>query len=374
LPSRWESAGLPDFDGVVWFSREFELPASWQGKNVTLSLGPIDDRDTTFVNGNRVGGLESWLEPRVYKVPARYLQPGKNRITVRVLDTGGGGGIGVDAEAMNLKAEGASDVVSLAGTWRYQVGIPLAKVGSPPPSTASNDPNVVTVLYNGMIAPLLPFAIKGAIWYQGESNAGRGRQYQTLLPTMIRDWRDRFGVGEFPFFIVQLANFMDSKPEPGESSWAELREAQSLTARNVPKTGVAVAIDIGDAKDIHPKNKQEVGRRLALNALATAYGKKLEFSGPVYDSMKMDGGKIRLKFKHTTGGLKSKGAKLEGFSIAGDDKKFVWADAVIEGDYVIVSSPRITKPAAVRYAWADNPLCNLYNGEGLPASPFRTDK
>jgi sialate O-acetylesterase len=194
-----------------------------------------------------------------------------------------------------------------------------------------------------------------------------------LLPALISDWRSRFGVGEFPFLIVQLANFMDRKAEPGESAWAELREAQLLTARRVPKAGLAVAIDIGEAKDIHPRNKQDVGRRLALAARSISYGEKLTFSGPVYRSMRREGRSIRLEFDHVGGGLAARGAKLEGFAIAGADKKFVWADARIDGETVLVSSPSVSEPVAVRYGWADNPTITLYNLEGLPASPFRTD-
>lgn len=246
-----------------------------------------------------------------------------------------------------------------------------AKNPSAPPS---GNPNVTTVLYNGMIAPLVPFGIKGAIWYQGESNAGRGKQYQTLLPTMIKDWRTRFGVGEFPFFIVQLANFMQARPEPTESAWAELREAQALTSQTLPKTGLALAIDIGDATDIHPLNKQEVGRRLALNAQAIAYRERVEYSGPIYKSLKVEDGKLRLSFTHDKGLATKDGTKLLGFAIAGADNKWVWADAVIEGKSVVLSSPLVPAPVAARYDWADNPNGNLINGAQLPAVPFRTDK
>ena len=225
-----------------------------------------------------------------------------------------------------------------------------------------------------MIAPLLPYGIKGAIWYQGESNAGRAYQYRTLLPTMIKDWRTRWNEGDFPFYIVQLANFQQSNPTPTEDAWAELREAQLMTAEHLPNTGLAVTIDIGDADDIHPKNKQEVGRRLALAALAKTYGEKIEYSGPDYKSMKIEGSKIRLTFAHLGGGLATKGdEKLTGFAIAGDDHKFVWADAKIEGNTVVVSASSVANPVAVRYAWHINPVCNLYNKAGLPASPFRTD-
>ena len=235
------------------------------------------------------------------------------------------------------------------------------------------NPHSPAGLYNAMIAPLIPYGIQGAIWYQGESNAGRAYQYRTLFPAMIKNWRKDWGQGQFPFLFVQLANFMDTKPEPDESSWAELREAQTMTLA-LPNTGMAVIIDIGEADDIHPKNKQDVGKRLALWALAETYGNKLVYSGPIYKSMKVDGSSIVLKFDHIGGGLVAKGGEeLKGFSIAGADRKFVWADAKIEGDKVVVSSDKVSEPVAVRYAWADNPVCNLYNAEGLPASPFRTD-
>jgi len=227
-------------------------------------------------------------------------------------------------------------------------------------------------LYNGMIFPLIPYAIKGAIWYQGESNAGRAYQYRELFPAMIRDWRREWGQGAFPFLFVQLANFMAREAEPADSAWAELREAQCMTL-DLVNAGQAVIIDIGEEKDIHPKNKQDVGRRLALNALAMAYGQEIVYSGPVYRSMAVESSKIRLAFDHVGGGLVAQGGKLQGFAIAGEDRKFVWAEATIDGDTVVVHSDQVPRPVAVRYAWANNPQCNLYNQEELPASPFRTD-
>ena len=250
----------------------------------------------------------------------------------------------------------------------------------PPPPLGPDNPHRASGLYNGMLVPIIPYAVRGAIWYQGEGNAGRAYQYRKLFPAMIADWRKAWGEGDFPFLFVQLANFKDTKPEPADDDWAELREAQHLTLKASPNTGEAVIIDIGEAKDIHPKNKQEVGRRLALQAQAVAYGKKdVVCSGPVYESMKAEEGKIRLTFKSAGGGLVAGAhsgapAPLQGFAIAGEDKKFVWAEAKIDGETVVVGSDKVAKPVAVRYAWASNPVCNLYNKEGLPASPFRTDE
>jgi sialate O-acetylesterase len=257
---------------------------------------------------------------------------------------------------------------------KYREDAAKAKEEGKPAPTAprGNGPMAPAVLYNGMIAPLVPYGITGAIWYQGESNASQAKLYRKQMPAMINQWRKEFGV-EFPFYMVQLANFMAKSPQPGDSDWAELREAQLQTALTNPKTGMAVIIDIGEEKDIHPKNKEDVGKRLALAALGTHYGKSIEYSGPAYDSMKIEGNKIRLNFKHTGTGMMSKSEKLTGFAIAGEDRKFVWADAQIDGNSILVSSPEVANPVAVRYGWANNPDCNLYNKEGLPASPFRTD-
>ena len=376
LPTAWELAGLPNYDGIVWFRKEINLPADWAGKALSLHLGPIDDNDTTYINGVQVGATRGYNIDRVYKVPASLLKAGHNVIAVRVLDTGGAGGLNGTPEKMFLvptdSAAGRS--LTLAGDWKYQDSRLLSKATMLPVQTVDN-PNVTTVLYNGMIAPLLPYGIKGAIWYQGESNAGRGMQYRALLPTMIKDWRSRFGVGEFPFFIVQLANFTPVVNQPIQEGWADLREAQLLTAATLPNTGIAVTLDIGDAGDIHPKNKQEVGRRLGLAADAIAYGSNtLEYSGPLYRSMKVEGDKIRLTFDHLGGGLAAKGDEpLKGFAIAGADGHFEFADARIDGDTIVVSSAKVPNPTAVRYAWANNPVANLVNKVGLPASSFRTD-
>ncbi|MEK7412031.1 MAG: sialate O-acetylesterase [Planctomycetota bacterium] len=256
----------------------------------------------------------------------------------------------------------------------------IAALQTPPPAPAAGPAKGpvrvgVTGLYNGMIAPLIPLTFTGAIWYQGESNAGSAMGYRTLLPAMITDWRTRFAQGDFPFLIVSLANYQDRLDKPADAPWAELREAQAMTVKKLPACGLALAIDIGDAKNIHPGNKQEVGRRLALNALALVYGQKIEWSGPWYRAMTSEGSAIRLQFDHLGGGLvTSDNAPITGFAIAGEDKQFVWAEAKIDGETIIVSAPTVTKPVAVRYAWASNPACNLANKAGLPAVPFRTDE
>jgi sialate O-acetylesterase len=304
------------------------------------------------------------------------VKAGRNVIAVRIFDSAGEGGFGTGR--MSIGPAGANDAqpIALAGPWMYKVELGLEPKspdwGSRPEAPGPNNQNSPTVLYNAMIAPLVPYAIRGAIWYQGESNAGRAYQYRTLFPTMIRNWRNVWAEGEFPFYFVQLANWQPIKTEPAESEWAELREAQTMTLHE-PNTGMAVIIDIGDTKDIHPRNKTDVGHRLALWALANTYNQKIEYSGPLYKSFTVNGNEIRIKFSHA-GGLKtSDGAAPKAFAIAGEDKKFVWADAKIEGDEIIVSSKDVSKPVAVRYAWADNPVTNLYNKLDLPASPFRTD-
>ncbi|MEW6356015.1 MAG: sialate O-acetylesterase [Planctomycetota bacterium] len=265
--------------------------------------------------------------------------------------------------------------------WKKEVEKAKAEGGKPPAAPkapkelALGSKNEPSVLFNGMVMPVVPYTIRGAIWYQGEGNAGRAYEYRTLFPTMIRCWRDAWGEGDFPFLFVQLPNFMKPKAEPSESAWAEIRESFVKTL-SVPNTGMAITIDIGEADDIHPKNKEDVGKRLALCALGTVYGKEIVYSGPMYDSMKVEGNKIIVKFNHVGSGLTAKGGEpLKQFAIAGEDRKFVWADAKIEGkDTVVVSSDQVAKPVAARYAWADNPEgCNLFNQEGLPASPFRTD-
>ncbi|MEY8706540.1 sialate O-acetylesterase [Bacteroides faecichinchillae] len=370
IPGWMQENGLPGFNGLVWFRKTIDIPAGWAGKELTLNVGTIDDNDFTYFNGVEVGHTEGWMAGRSYKIPKSLVKGGKAVIAVRVLDTGGNGGINGNPESISLRLSD-SESIQMAGDWKYKVSLDLREI-DPMPVDMSWNPNYPTLLFNAMLNPLIPYAIKGAIWYQGESNAGEAYQYRELMPLMITDWRNRWGY-DFPFYMVQLASFTAQQKEPVESTWAELREAQTRTL-HLANTGMAVAIDIGEEADIHPKNKQEVGRRLALAARAQTYGEKIPYSGPMYRNYKIEGNKIRINFSHVNGGLKTKnGEKPKGFTIAGLDHKFHWADAVIEGNSIVVSSPEVPFPVAVRYAWADYPVCNMYNGADLPMSPFRTD-
>ena len=368
LPVVWEDTGL-EVDGVVWFTKSVNIPKDWDNKDLILSLGRINDFDITWFNGKKVGRGINATDLREYKIPSSLVKVGINKIVVQVLDIGNVGGIYGPAEKMKIST--LNKTISLTGDWNYLIDPVKLKV--PPMPKMNLGPNRPTVLYNGMINPLLPYGIRGAIWYQGESNAERAYQYRTLFKTLINDWRTAWNQGNFPFLFVQLANFKRIIDQPVDDAWAELREAQSM-ALELENTGMAVAIDIGDAIDIHPKNKQDVGKRLALNAIAKVYDHDIAFSGPVYQSMNISGNKVRLKFTNTNDGLRIKNSNvLKGFAIAGQDQKFRWAKAKIEGNEVVVWNSKIKNPVAVRYAWASNPVCNLYNGADLPASPFRTD-
>ena len=370
VPGFVQDVAIPNFSGYLWMRKTVDIPASWAGKELSLDLAMIDDNDFTYFNGVEVGHIEGCLAHRHYKVPASLVKAGKAVIAVRVMDTGGKGGIWGDKDRMFL-ALSESERIPLAGPWKYKVAMKLSEAPELPVNTA-REANYPTFLYNAMIHPLLRVPIKGAIWYQGEANVSRSLQYQTLLPLMIQDWRKAWGI-DFPFYIAQLANYQAVQTGPEESEWAELREAQLVTTR-LENTGLAVLIDIGEADDIHPKNKAEVGRRLALNALALTYGKNIPYSGPIYSSYRIEGSSMRISFDYTDGGLCTPGGSaLEGFYLAGADHVFHKAKAMIEGVSVVVSCPEVEFPTSVRYGWANNPVCNLYNGAGLPASPFRTD-
>ncbi len=381
LPQLWEKAGLA-IDGAVWFRRRIEIPGEWSGKALTLSLGALDDLDVTYFAGEEVGrtGRETpghWGVPRKYAVPARLAKAGPALVAVRVFDQAGDGGFaGAPSQLWIAPADGSSAPLSLAGTWEHKVehAFPPRPVdyATQPRSPSRDNPNSPTVLFSAMIAPLTPFTLRGAIWYQGESNAGAAHQYRTLFPVLIRDWRRAWGRGDFPFLFVQLANYQARADQPGESSWAELREAQTMTLSQ-PSTGMAVAIDIGAADDIHPTNKRDVGLRLARWALADTYGKPVSKSGPLFESAQAEGAALRVRFRDGAGLTTADGRPPRRFALAGADRQWRWAEARIDGDTVLVSSPEVPQPVAVRYAWADNPEATLRNEEGLPASPFRSD-
>jgi sialate O-acetylesterase len=368
LPSLWEQKGFDGVDGIIWFRRIIDVSNSDAGTPAVLELSMIDDNDITYVNGVKVGSTNAYNAHRKYNVPAGVLKAGKNVIAVRVEDTGGGGGIyGV---ATDMKITIGDKVQPLAGEWLFQVAS-LQKGNS---SVGPND--YPTLLFNAMLKPLIPYAIQGAIWYQGESNAGRAYQYRKAFPLMINDWRKQWNAGDFPFYFVQLASYNSANGNSKNgSTWAELREAQTMTL-SLPHTGMAVTTDIGTSNDIHPRNKQDVGKRLAAIALHDAYNKQIEYSGPMYQSMQVDGNKIIISFIHTGSGLiaKDKYGYLKGFEIAGADKQFHYAKAMIQGDKVVVFADQVSNPVAVRFGWIDDAgEDNLFNKEGFPASPFRTD-
>ena len=352
-------------DGIVWMRKVIEIPKEYKGNELRFDLGRIENNVTVYFNEVKLGSTNSPYFAE-YTVPAKLVKSGKNVIAVRVLHRWGTANFSGPEERMKLYAPSGAVLESLAGPWKYMTGLEPAF-----PEIAGYQ-NYPASLYNGMLNPIIPFGIKGVIWYQGESNAGRAYQYRSLFQAMIEDWRVRWGMDYFPFLFVQLANYMDIPEEPKEDDWAELREAQFM-ALNLPNTGMAVTIDIGEMFDIHPRNKQDVGYRLALAAKHIAYNQNIVYSGPLYKSMEINGSDIEIAFNHVGKGLQVKGEKLTGFQIAGEDKKFYWADAQIVGGEVFVSSDKVKEPVAVRYGWAINPECNLYNKNGLPASPFRTD-
>jgi sialate O-acetylesterase len=372
VPAFWEDQGVKDLNGVVWYRKEIEVPASMVGKPTRVYLGRIVDSDILYINGKQVGRTGSLYTERRYNIPADLLKAGKNLFVVRITNNNGKGGFVPDKPYYLFSS---SDTVSLIGLWQYRVGevyVPRTAPGGGGFVSAQNSP---TALYNGMIAPVINYTIKGFLWYQGESNVTRAAEYAQLQTAQIKDWRSKWNMGDLPFLLVQLPNYQDYTYLPVESSWALFRESQ-FKALLLPNTGMAVTIDIGEWNDIHPWNKHDVGSRLALVAQKVAYGENLIYSGPLFQSANVDGNKIIVSFTNVGGGLiTDDGEELSEFAIAGADKKFVWAKAKIEGDKVVVWSDEIANPMYVRYAWADSPpYPNLYNKEGLPASPFRTDK
>ena len=394
LPGAITGPGLPN-NGVVWLRRDIEFKTKPQ-EDLKLTFGGIDGFEAFYRNGQLIKELPydnilSAGARRTYTVPASAIKVGNNVAALRIFSPI------VPAAVKSLPAQfdGQTSKWMAKAEQTFPALAANAEAAPTAPGNLPTPQNTSSYLFNGMINPVIPYAIKGAIWYQGESNAGRAFQYRTAFPLMITDWRTRWQQGDFPFYFVQLANYQVKESKPAESGWAELREAQSLTLK-LPNTGQAVIIDIGESGDIHPRNKKDVGERLAKIALARDYGKDLVYSGPVYQSMKVEDGKVRLTFDHLGGGLvahpvpekydvnsgkkqtaplvrNSPNSELEGFSICGEDKQWVWADAKIDGDSVVVWSDKVPKPVAVRYGWANNPNTNLYNKAGLPTSPFRTD-
>ena len=370
IPGGFQELGVADAPSVCWFRKEITLPDPLPAGKAAVFLGVIERMDTTYINGQWVGA-SAWVEnPRVYSVKDGILKPGKNVIAIRVFKTKPNGGFMSKPETLRLKLGDAS--IPLAGEWRGALSVD-AKPPHPMPLGFENWPVMPAVLYDGMLEPVAPLAITGTIWYQGEQNADHARQYRKLLPAMIGDWRALFGQGDFPFYIVSLPAFMHHQDHPTESSWAELREAQAMAARSVKNAALAVTIDTGDPDNIHPADKKIVGERLALCALARTYGERIPYQGPTFKSVEPLHGALKIHFTHTDGGLVAKNGSPGEFSVAGKDHKFYWADAKMDGDTIIVSSPEVPEPVDVRYAWQSFPVANLYNGAGLPAVPFRTD-
>ena len=365
VPSLWENQQIGNIDGVVWMRKTIILSAAQAQKEAVLHLSKVDDEDITYVNGIQVGTTKLWEAQRVYKIPAGILKEGNNVIAVRISDYSGGGGIyGLPAD---LKINFKDENIPLEGLWKFNVV--QVKIAISPNSYPS-------LLYNAMVNPLIPYAFQGVLWYQGEANVGRAKQYKIAFPLMINDWRTQWKQGDFPFYFVQLSTFneFNGNSKTG-SKWAELREAQTQTLK-LPNTGMAVTTDIGNAKDIHPTNKQDVGKRLAAIALNNVYGKKRIYSGPIFKSQEIKVNQIILTFDNIGSGLSTSHSNgiLKGFEIAGADKVFHSAKAIIKNNKVIVYSENVKNPVAVHYGWADDDTeINLFNKEKFPASPFRTD-
>lgn len=375
IPGFWEDQGVRELDGVVWFRRIINVPQSMTGKEVTVKLGRIVTADELFINGQKVGNTTYEYPQRVYKIKPDVLKPGNNLFVIRVTNSGGKGGFVPDKPYFLLSA---NDTVDLKGDWYYKVGEVTQRRRPSGNFQAGvrpvNPQQSPTGLYNGMIAPYTNYAVKGFLWYQGESNAGNPQAYSKLLPALVQDWRNQWQLGDLTFLIAQLPNYMDVNYSPEESNWAKIREIQLNTAETLPKTGIGVNIDLGEWNDIHPLNKKPVGERLALQAMKITYGEKnMLSSGPIRKAARLEGHKIIISFDNFGSGLVSgNGEEISHFAIAGEDGIYEWAKAEIINNEVVVWNDKISKPVSVRYAWADNPdFANLYNKEGLPASPFQ---
>ena len=369
MPGTWRENGV-NVRGTVWMRKDFEVPESMEGRHAKLSLGTLVHNDAVFVNGVYVGSTGYEYPPRRYQIPAGVLRKGKNTIAVRLNAPAGNGEFVKDKP---YKIIGDAAEIDLTGIWKYKVGLdmtdPISYV-----ERLKNRAMVGSGLYNGMIYPIRNYQVRGVIWYQGESNAGTTPRYAELVKALITDWRALWNMPEMPFLLMQLPNFMQKHDKPTDSGWARIREAQLQAFKTIPNTALAVTYDVGEWNDIHPLNKKDMAKRLFLGARKVVFGEKVVYSGPVYKDMKVEGDKIIISFTETGRGLMAKGGALKHFAIAGEDRQFVWADAVIRGNKVVVSSKDVKQPVAVRYAWSDNPEdANLCNKEGLLASPFRTD-
>ncbi len=363
LPVLWEDAGYPGVDGICWFRKSVKLPKEMKGKDLFLELGAIDDMDTTWVNGELLGSTSGYIAQREYEVPASLTKKGEIVILVRALDWGGGGGIWDAGSPLRISAKGdAENVLDLSGEWESKFTLELGN-GPWPPRDVTDSSGAPSVLYNGMIAPLFPYALRGFTFYQGEANAGNPAEYERLLPALIQDWRNKWGGADLPFLFVQIAPYEGMPPE--------IREAQRLAQKATNNTAMVVTIDVGDATDIHPANKKPVGARLALAARALEYGEALVYSGPEFESWQSKGQEARILFSNTSNGLVAPGGELYGFEMAGEDGVFHVAKARIEGDEVVLTARGVSEAKAIRYGWANVAAGNLFNSEGLPASPFK---
>lgn len=363
VPGYWEQQSPGTFDGVVWFRRNIQLTAQQAAGSGIIELAKIDDTDITFVNGVEIGRTNGFSAPRKYSIPNGTLNEGRNVIAVKVTDTGGNGGI--YGESRDLRLILGDEIISLAGNWKYQVESI---------QTGTNVNEFPSLAYNAMISPLIPYGFRGVLWYQGESNAGRAYQYRKAFPLLINDWRNKWK-SELPFYFVQLATYKTPGNSNDGNGWAELREAQTQTL-SLARTGMVVTTDIGDPNDIHPRNKQDVGKRLAAIALNRTYKKRILDSGPIYRSIRIVGDRAIVTFESLGSGLMTtdKNGQVFGFEIAGGDQTFYPASAKIQGKTVIVSSEKVASPQAVRFGWiGDASACNLFNQGGFPAVPFRTD-
>jgi sialate O-acetylesterase len=384
LPTQWESTEIGNFDGITWFRKKIKIPDSWKNEDLILNLGPIDDMDRTYVNGILVGSYEGegfWQKDRVYRVPKELIKSNELVIAVRVIDNQGGGGIWGTEEKLNIHPINSNEIISLSGNWKYLpvaeyreqkffvFGVSKNDFYQKPKMTVDISAYTPTALYNAMIHPLIPYTIKGVIWYQGESNTGNPKQYTKLFPLLIKNWRKDWQLGDFPFYFVQIAPY-----NYGDQTHSELLREAQLKTLAVKNTGMVVTLDIGNPQNIHPANKKDVGERLALWALAKDYNKKISFSGPIYKSMKIDHDKVIITFDYANNGLMIKELNGENnFLIANKDKIFRKAKVKVEGNKLIVSNDEVKNPVAVRYAFTNTSEATLFNKEGLPASSFRTD-